>query len=395
MKQVHAATKGPRVAEVSILAPIKPRTERALRAVLAEIESSHRDNPYLRLARSPSTHLANFVIVDDPTHGKRLLFTAVFDGELDDYVDELLAVGPGVDAIFSACEGYYGRAAFRAFVRANRIAPAGSFTGFPFETVANVVRMIDLRGAIERFLDQPAVARRLENPGVEALFDAVAQLAPQPPQLRTVAPSKLDRVAAAARGAFFGAVLALLRLYGTTVVDDRFRGVASNLDQRIDPATSDADFMTNVTEVKPGRLWRLRLSLAGLNLLGRYAFPPGLFGNVSTIHHAHWLLVDGGTRMIFQSRFDGSWENYMGDFADKIAWGIDTIFCNVAGYPSAGMKDIDTFKRFVRDHQWAHLVDYFAYPGETVLNIMRDREIAHALQSILAVPLARTLLEAL
>jgi hypothetical protein len=383
-----------RVGDVAVLVKIKPPSERALREILRAVEADHRDNRYLQLARSPSTHIANFVITDDPEHGKRLVFATVYDGALDDYLNELLEFGPGIDELFSTCVGYAGRAEFRSFVLANRAVSAGSFAGFPFETVANILRMIELREAVENFLDLPDVARFLESPGVQALFETVAQLAPGDVTLRA-APSRLDTVLTSLHGVFFGALLALARIYGTLIVDDTFKGVASNLGQQIDPATSDADHMTNLTEIRKGHQWLLRLGLAGLTLLGRYAFPPGLFGDVSTIHHARWMIVDGGKRMLFQSKFDGSWENYMGDFVDKIAWGIDAIFGHAVGYPSAGMKDIDTFKRFIRDRQCAHLVDYFAYPGETVLNIIRDRDIASAFQNLVAVPLAKQLLEAL
>ena len=122
---------------------------------------------------------------------------------------------------------------------------------------------------------------------------------------------------------------------------------------------------------------------------------PSDMAGVTTIHFARWMMVDRGKRMLFQAQFDGSWENYMGDFADKVSWGLDAIWGNCVGYPSAGMKDIDAFKRFIRDRQYANLVDYFAYPNESVLNIMRDRAIASAFQSFLAVPLTKSLLELL
>jgi hypothetical protein len=59
------------------------------------------------------------------------------------------------------------------------------------------------------------------------------------------------------------------------------------------------------------------------------------------------------------------------------------------------MRDIDAFKRFIRDRQFAPSVNYFAYPDETVLTIMRDRAISSAFQNFLSVPLTKALLEML
>jgi hypothetical protein len=383
-----------RVGDLTVLAKIRPQAEPRLRAVLDAVERDHESNGYLQLARSPSTHLANFVILDDPDNGKRLVFSANFDGPLDAYVAELLEIGPGIDEIFFNCEGYTGRANLRDFVVKNRVRPQVAFAGFPYETVGNILLMLELRTTIERFLDLPEVARFLEKPGMHALFDTVADLAPGATSL-VVKAARLERFFSLVHDAFFSVVLWLARQYGTLIVTDEFRSAAANIDQTIDPALSDADHMTNLIDVSPRLLWRLYLALMLMEFLGRYAFPPGELAGVTTIHFARWVLVDGGKRMLFQSKFDGSWENYMGDFVDKVAWGLDAIWGNCVGYPPAGMRDIDAFKRFIRDRQFAHVVDYFAYPSETVLNLMRDREIASALQNFLAIPLAKTLLETL
>lgn len=384
-----------RVSDVTIYVKLKPPpAEAALRDVLAAIESDHAGNPYLPIAKSPNVHLANFVITDDPDHGKRLVFAAVFDGKLGDFLDELLELAPGLDDVFSHCEGYSGRAGFAAFVAANRVMPQVAFAGFPYETVANVVRMVELRTAVETFLNLPDVARYLEKPGVQALFDTVSQLAPGTTSL-LMKVSKLEAVLTFAHDAFFATVISLAKWYGTLIVDDHYESVASNLGQRIDPALADADHMTNLIEVRPELVWRLYLGLAIMGWLGKYAWEPGSLAGVTTIHYGRWLMVDNNKRMLFQSKFDGSWENYMGDFADKVSWGLDAIWGNCTGYPSAGMKDLDAFKRFIRDRQFEHLVDYFAYPNETVLNIMRDRAIASAFQNLLAVPLGKALLEML
>ena len=54
---------------------------------------------------------------------------------------------------------------------------------------------------------------------------------------------------------------------------------------------------------------------------------------VKTIHFARWTFIDDRRRMLFTSNYDGSLENYMDDFIDKIAWSLNAAFSNGVGYP--------------------------------------------------------------
>jgi hypothetical protein len=38
---------------------------------------------------------------------------------------------------------------------------------------------------------------------------------------------------------------------------------------------------------------------------------------IAIIHEARFVLFDGGTRLLFATSFDGSWDAYMEDFASK------------------------------------------------------------------------------
>jgi hypothetical protein len=152
----------------------------------------------------------------------------------------------------------------------------------------------------------------------------------------------------------------------------------------IPPWAADADpsgqtSFTVFATVKRGRRLRLRLLLVATQLFAKYGYPPGNFAEVFTLHSFRWLLVDNDKRIIFQSIFDGSWQNYMGDFIDKIVWALDFIYTNTEGYPPAGMREVVAFKNWIRAHQPQAEVVYNAYPDETVLQLMRDRQIADTL----------------
>jgi hypothetical protein len=363
-----------RVQALTIVARITPGHEAALRDVLSDVAAEPASNQYIRLSESPRTHLANWVIVTDPDNGPRLFFASNHDGDTASYLQELVRVGPGLEQIFGHCEGFEGIAALPQFVARNSYRSQTFFAGFPLETVAAINDKIALRQRIEEFLGDgdPSVI------GSERWRRFLETLGPdKPPEPPSAVVRVLQRVGAWLHARFFAVVIAAARWYGRRRVDDHDVSVAADLDQPdIAADLSDADHMTNMIDVKPRCRLLLRPSLAIMQFLARYAFPPGSLAGVTTIRFARWVLVDDGRRLLFQSRFDGTWENYMGDFVDKIDWGLDAIWANTVGYPSAGMKDIDAFKRFIRERQFEHLAVYEAHPDETVLNLMRDRAIA-------------------
>jgi len=363
---------------LTVIAKIKVSQEEALRKVLATIASDPEANRYLHFELGSLTHLANFVILNDSENGSRLLFTSNYDGSLEDYVADLLRIAPGIDEIWNCCEGYAGKASLLSFFRAHSHKAQSYFIAFRDETVMSIRQKMAIREQIESFLALSQVAAYLDKTTLRNVLDALTKLSRKPPSNRLRA--ALTAVRNFLHRKFFDLVLRGARFYGALVVDKTYTSASSALGQDIRPTKlSDEPQMTNLIDIKPGRLWLLRIACFVLEFLGRYAFSPGNLAGVVTIHFARWVIIDNGKRLLFQSKFDGSWENYMGDFVDKVGWGLDAVWSNTIGYPSAGMQDIDSFKRFIRDRQFHHLYVYCAYPNETVLNLMRDRDIVSGL----------------
>jgi len=118
-----------------------------------------------------------------------------------------------------------------------------------------------------------------------------------------------------------------------------------------------------------------------VNFGARHRFNNGNLAGVKTIHAARWIFIDDKHRVVFCSNYDGSLENYMDDFIDKVAWGLNAVFSNGVGYPrtrwliKGGAKDELAFKSYIRAHQVASPVWYSAYPDLTAVNIANNARI--------------------
>jgi len=135
--------------------------------------------------------------------------------------------------------------------------------------------------------------------------------------------------------------------------------------------------------LKPGpfRRFTATVVLYGTNFLTRHVFNHANLIGVKTIHFGRWIFMDDKRRVIFASNYDGSLENYMDDFVDKIAWGLNITFSNGVDYPKTnwlildGAHDEQVFKRFNVMHQLAAPCWYAGYQGLTALNIENNARI--------------------
>lgn len=120
------------------------------------------DSPLARVERLHLSRLHIFrkLVHQGPMQRKRddlrhahLVFTSTFNGELDDYLNELAELVPECDDWWGLCVGYPGRAdraAFTAWIRAGQVETTLFQSPIPTVTVADVREATALR---ERVLD--------------------------------------------------------------------------------------------------------------------------------------------------------------------------------------------------------------------------------------------------
>lgn len=144
---------------------------------------------------------------------------------------------------------------------------------------------------------------------------------------------------------------------------------------------------TQVLVMKPGKM-RL-VTLQALMLFARalisFLFVNGKLMGIPTIHFARWVMIDNQKRMLFFSNFDGSWQQYLGDFIDKSGWGLTGIWSNTIKFPrtrfllTGGAYDAEHFLAWSRFFQVPTAVWYCAYPHLSIKNIINNSYIRNEL----------------
>lgn len=357
---------------LTVLANIKPGREDALKGILLAIQSDPARNEMFHINEDCLTHCARWAVIHDPENGYRLLLAAEFDGDLDSYLEELLQITPGMDEILGNCLGYPGRAGFNDFIRRHYYETQAFYIAFRDETVRTIRDKIAVRKRLEHFLSSQA---RWAIPMLDVLFRL-----PAAQSFGKSIRQCVQRTRNAFHDWWLGILLDIIKPITQLGQITDFSKVTDPGDAQVGRGLTRLDGqMITIPEVKRFRYLRLRIGLAANEFLGKYGYAPGQFANVGTLYSFRWVLIDNRKRIIFLSVFDGSWENYMGDFIDKIVWALDGIYNNTKDYPPGGMKQIDAFKAWILRHQYEPQLLFKSYPNETVLNLIRDRQISQSL----------------
>ena len=396
---------------LTVLAAIRQGEDEALRAVLRPIGDDINGTrmppggrPHVAFPKSAGIHFARFAILSDPDRGPgraRLLFASVYDGTLDAHLAELVALTSDLDAIWGRCEDYAGSGDFAAFVKSHAHEPSAYYIAYRDETAASVRRAIVARRADELAIDAgeprpphrgPSFADRLTSMirrvirGAPIVVDVVVALARH--GFRTVYRSTLKLVASLDRYPFFKLVNeitsnampprhSLFSHVSPDVCAARAPlAPGDEIPSGLRPAFREdvvtQNQLTLVTVIEPGYEHRVRAVMSAIDSYANRLAPPGSLIGISTIHFVRWLVIDDGRRLMMVSDYDGSWENYIDEFAEMIVSGLDAIWETAIGFPPDGARDLPAFKRFLRSHQVPAEVFFSAYPDETVLNIARD-----------------------
>jgi hypothetical protein len=152
--------------------------------------------------------------------------------------------------------------------------------------------------------------------------------------------------------------------------------------------------MGSAVLVKPGilRMALVRAGHLGLGLIVRVVATDGYLGSMRTIHFAHWAFVNNGTRLMFFSNFDNSWESYLDDFIEKAHGGLTLAWSCGVGFPPTRFLVLDgashgrQFKAWARHSMAVSRFWFSAYKDYTVNQIERQARIADGLRKATLTP---------
>jgi hypothetical protein len=152
--------------------------------------------------------------------------------------------------------------------------------------------------------------------------------------------------------------------------------------------------MGSVVLVKPGvlRMALFRTGHLGLGLFLRVQATDGYLGSMRTVHFAHWAFVNNGSRLMFFSNFDNSWDSYLDDFIEKAHGGLTLAWGSGVGFPPARFLVLDgashgrQFKTWARHSMAVSRFWFTAYKELTVDQIERNTRLADGLRNATLTP---------
>jgi hypothetical protein len=421
---------------LTLVAPIAPGEEGAVEAWLrAQKRALQR-----ALERAKTTHFARWVVLPPSLdeHGQLLgdrhllAFESNFDGSLEAHVADLRnALGPLLDGAFAAVEGYPGAAdlpALTEFFRSEAARRAAVYyvahAGLPVPVVQGDAK---LKLALEARLAERSIGARCTAENALELALDLQQAARQVAERDGLHWGPLDRGLPPAPKGFlaslpdwlvpvferpFSALAALLAAPFFERRDELLRPKLKPLDaeqmrRKRDKVGEEEDRveqngLTHLVPIKPGRYrtFALKTMVFIVTAMAQTGARVGSLGGIRSIHFARWVVLPErtGSRLLFFSNYDGSWESYLGDFIDKASMGLTMIWTNTIRYPKthflifAGARDEVAFKRWTRDYQVPTQVWYSAYPTLSVQDVLRNAEIRELLGSELNPSAAERLL---
>lgn len=421
---------------LTIVTPVKQGHVDMLRASLADIERDIEGNDFIPFREFETIHFARWVLFEASTDARgrpvpaQLVLSTNFDEPVSGHLNEFFDKGfKGLNHVYRHCKGYppegqRSREQVLQYLISHEVGYGTLYVGTRGRSMRQIRREALLRDRIQDFLDENISRIAFGNQQPEEIRKAIQKFVRSDPDLqwaenqelyhhrrwthfRDVLPFSLvilvgllPMLAGILTTAMVGiAIFAILVAAGVLAIwtlqrkekrdvqypADTDYNQVHNLALREDRIVQNQ--MSSVTNVKPGWFRWVLLStvLRAIDIAGRYIYTEGKLGSIPSIHYARWVMIDGGSRLLFFSNFDGSWENYLGDFIDKAATGLTAVWSNTHGFPRSrwligeGATDEQRFKAYARNSQVVTNVWYSAYKRLSVQNINNNSHIRNGL----------------
>jgi len=390
---------------ITVMAPIHPGQEASCQEVVRTINED--GGVRIDFKKSNLTHFARFVVLPDLDSGKgrkRLLFSAVFDGERGKYLRDLRDSTSNMDAIWGHCEDYPGANQFVQFMTKHDNGTDLYLKAYRYETVENIQKYLDFREKLAAQFDVPLAEYETVLQQMPRQFAPIAWLRKGTRGLLTLLHYIFQTLWTIPE--IIGLVRFGFSLIPATIVSlkqvklDRKYSDAS-LDKsgpaypfapgdevspclEVDslPAFQQRKQVQNqVTIITVNGPQTARSHHAIIASLGAFIKIPFITRNrsiIPTIHYARWQMIDGGKRMMFLSDYDGSVVAYIADFVNRLPSGLNTLWSGTIGWREGVTLDPEAFVEGILAHNTPASFHYSAYPHTTVIGIEQARRLYYA-----------------
>lgn len=417
---------------LTVLADIKKNERDRLELLLDQINQSVQKQTEKEFQKISTLHYARWFILsresfrDEPAIPvkERLVFSSNFDGDPDAHLKELVTGLTGyMDELYSCCEGYPGvnernTESRMQFLKQNSVKTDAFYIGAPGRTKIQILQEDALRDHIWSFLNK----RNWHGKTAVEIQKAIQEEVSSKPEFdwakKKAEVGKIQWPVLIAYGLLILLVLPFMLLFILYIFffhelwDKKTTLTMSKLkDSHIKRLEKDEDLMqqnqfTQVAVMKPGLarrfnywVWMLRT-----RVLAGKLFVKGKLLNIPTIHFARWVAIDNKKHILFFSNFDGSWQQYLGDFIDQSGWGLSGIFSNTVNFPkthfmgmlgivpgmpvtfpgttftlTGGAYDEEHFLAWSRSTQLPTQLWYSAYPHLSIKNVNNNTMIRNDL----------------
>ncbi len=412
---------------LTVVADVRRGCEQTLNGLLESYGNIVQEgDSTLSFNKSESIHFARWILIAPPASrpqgAMRLVFCAHFDDMAqEDQITEVVRVGrAALDRIYSQCEDYSNEAdatdeSRQRYLKDHSIKSNAIFVGAPDRTLKHIREEAILRDRIEHYLNTNDFTGRRPSEVVAAVREFVSSesslswgMTPTPPRRHTFLSMVLFSILVLFLLPWLAAWLLILRFrYESN--DQSLNLMPSGIDprllqrlERIEDIRLQNQF-SQLMDIKPGlfRFFTLKLVLWVTNFLSRNFFTNGQISQIPSIHFATWTIIDNGSRLLFQSNFDGSWDSYLGDFIDKAAFGLNAFLSNCTGFPPTrflffkGVNDVEHYKAWARNANIPTQVWYTAYPALNVKNVNFNSQVRLGLRKNMSEAEARQCLQLL
>ena len=390
---------------LTLVTPVIPGKYDELNSTLMKMRAELAAGSFKDFEKIDTLHYGRFVLLEDnklSTAKTNLVFSSDYDGDESEHLALICKnCSDLVDKLYSCCEGYPAPAERTTDSRAkylNKWSNKNSafYIGAPGRSLVQIKQENKLRDYIWDYLNKGnwngKTAKEVHNiVKQEVLAKQEFSWAKEKislPQLKWWNFVLIIGVALL----LFPLTLLLAVVAGIWLLVLHFTLEKSDKPLGMTPSQIDDEFITNLegyedfhnqnqfTQIIPMKPGKMRLiTISAVLLYGKMRiqneFIKGELMGIPTIHFARWVMLDGNKQVLFFSNFDGSWQQYLGDFIDKSGWGLTGIFSSTENFPTTrylfwgGAYDDERFLAWSRYYQVPTHVWYCAYPKLSIKNI--------------------------